>query len=231
MYSGNKPSLKHLKVFGSIAYVGVPAQKRHKLEPKAKQGILIGYAYKTKGYRIWYPDENKVIETINVSFDERGNFKSLGSGAVLGSNQLNNCNDLFPSVNFNDDSDSDSDVEKGELSDLSTRPISQTSDTMGEDSQVSSDDDNDAKLNNSGSRVSNWIRRATPRPNENRTDIYYYEEGCTKRIRSLNEAEKYCKSNNIDFNKENFDFSGKNNFSGKIQGKPSATPSSHNTQA
>lgn len=228
MYSGNKPSLKHLKIFGSLAYVGVPAPKRHKLEPKAKQGILIGYAFKTKGYRIWLPDQNKVLETINVSFDERGNFKSLGDGAVLGTNQLNNFNDLFPSVNFNDDSDSD--VENGETPDLSTHPINRITDTEGDDSHASSDDD-DSNPGNSGLRVPNWIRRATPRPTGNRTDIYYYEEGCTERIRSLNDAKQYCQMKNIDFNEANFDFSGKNNFSGKIQGKPSATPSSNNTQA
>ncbi|GFW20986.1 retrovirus-related Pol polyprotein from transposon TNT 1-94 [Trichonephila clavipes] len=39
---------------------------------------MMGYAQRTKGYRIWLIDENKLVETINVRFDEnkRGiNFK------------------------------------------------------------------------------------------------------------------------------------------------------------
>ncbi|GFY41037.1 gag_pre-integrs domain-containing protein [Trichonephila inaurata madagascariensis] len=33
-------------------------------------GIMMGYAQHTKGYRIWLIDEKKLIETINVTFDE-----------------------------------------------------------------------------------------------------------------------------------------------------------------
>ncbi|GFT39052.1 uncharacterized protein TNCV_3691351 [Trichonephila clavipes] len=45
---------------------------------RAKMGIMMGYAQRTKDYRIWLIDENKLVETINVRFDEnkRGiNFK------------------------------------------------------------------------------------------------------------------------------------------------------------
>ncbi|GFT49006.1 gag_pre-integrs domain-containing protein [Trichonephila clavipes] len=37
---------------------------------RAKMGIMMGYAQRTKGYRIWLIDENKLVETINVRFDE-----------------------------------------------------------------------------------------------------------------------------------------------------------------
>ncbi|GFY19656.1 retrovirus-related Pol polyprotein from transposon RE1 [Trichonephila clavipes] len=33
-------------------------------------GIMMGYAQRTKGYRIWLIDENKLVETINERFDE-----------------------------------------------------------------------------------------------------------------------------------------------------------------
>ncbi|GBN07807.1 hypothetical protein AVEN_240196-1 [Araneus ventricosus] len=36
----------------------------------SKSGILVGYALQTKGYRIWLLESHKVIETINVRFDE-----------------------------------------------------------------------------------------------------------------------------------------------------------------
>ena len=43
VWSGRKPSVSHLKVFGSIAYGHVPAQQRTKLEDRSKKYVFIGY--------------------------------------------------------------------------------------------------------------------------------------------------------------------------------------------
>ncbi|GFX42054.1 retrovirus-related Pol polyprotein from transposon TNT 1-94 [Trichonephila clavipes] len=74
-YSGRKPSVLHLKPFGCLAYAGVPKQiRKKKFDMRAKIGIMMGYAQRTKGYRIWLIDENKLVETINVdSMKIRGN--------------------------------------------------------------------------------------------------------------------------------------------------------------
>ncbi|GFU58917.1 retrovirus-related Pol polyprotein from transposon TNT 1-94 [Trichonephila clavipes] len=64
-YSGRKPSVLHLIPFGCLAYAGVPKQIRKKIDMRAKMGIMMGYAQRTKGYRIWLIDENKLVETIN----------------------------------------------------------------------------------------------------------------------------------------------------------------------
>ncbi|GBN31024.1 Retrovirus-related Pol polyprotein from transposon TNT 1-94 [Araneus ventricosus] len=89
-YSGKKPSVSHLKPFGCLAYVGVPKQIRKKLD------IMMGYALHTKGYRIWLRDENKLIETINVRFDQN----TKGVDSSQNSNQytkfnftISNCSD------------------------------------------------------------------------------------------------------------------------------------------
>ncbi|GFW15024.1 retrovirus-related Pol polyprotein from transposon TNT 1-94 [Trichonephila clavipes] len=66
-YSGRKPSVLHLKPFGCLAYAGVPKQIRKKFDMRAKMGIMMGYAQRTKGYRIWLIDENKLVETINFT--------------------------------------------------------------------------------------------------------------------------------------------------------------------
>ncbi|GFU24407.1 retrovirus-related Pol polyprotein from transposon RE1 [Trichonephila clavipes] len=66
---GRKPSVLHLKPFGCLAYAGVPKQIRKKFDMRAKMGIRMGYAQRTKGYRIWLIDENKLVETINDDFD------------------------------------------------------------------------------------------------------------------------------------------------------------------
>ena len=52
IWYGVTPSLKHLKVFGSICYVHVPKIKRDKLDQKADIGIFVGYSSNTKGYRV-----------------------------------------------------------------------------------------------------------------------------------------------------------------------------------
>ena len=50
-YTGRKPDISHLKVFGCIAYVHIPDERRTKLDPKAEKCIFIGYSLQQKGYR------------------------------------------------------------------------------------------------------------------------------------------------------------------------------------
>ncbi|GBM34909.1 Retrovirus-related Pol polyprotein from transposon TNT 1-94 [Araneus ventricosus] len=73
IWSGHKPSIRHCRTFGSLAYVYVPTVNRKKLQPKAKIGILIGYAVNRRGYRVWLPKERKVVESIHVKIDETKN--------------------------------------------------------------------------------------------------------------------------------------------------------------
>ena len=42
-----------------------------KLEPRAKNGIFMGYGRGVKGFRIWSPSEGKVILSRDVTFDEK----------------------------------------------------------------------------------------------------------------------------------------------------------------
>ena len=48
-------SLKHLSVFGSIANVHVPDEKRKKLDAKSEKYILVGYLHEQKGYKCYNP--------------------------------------------------------------------------------------------------------------------------------------------------------------------------------
>ena len=41
LYFGTKPNLRHMRVFGSIAYVQVPNEKWRKLDAKAEKCILL----------------------------------------------------------------------------------------------------------------------------------------------------------------------------------------------
>ena len=53
VWTGKKPSIKHLKVFGCGAYVHVPKEKRSKLDNKAEKCVFIGYKDGMKGYIIF----------------------------------------------------------------------------------------------------------------------------------------------------------------------------------
>ncbi|CAL2253823.1 unnamed protein product [Prunus armeniaca] len=39
-FSGRKPGVKHLRIFGSLCYIHIPSQKRHKLEETGEKGVF-----------------------------------------------------------------------------------------------------------------------------------------------------------------------------------------------
>lgn len=67
-FTGNKPDLSHLRIFGYHMYIHVPKEKRTKLEPSGKKGIFVGYSETTKGYRVYIPREDllKSVEMSNL---------------------------------------------------------------------------------------------------------------------------------------------------------------------
>ncbi|XP_012442163.1 uncharacterized protein LOC105767196 [Gossypium raimondii] len=71
-----KPTVSHLKVFGCMCFVLVPAERRTKLEKRSVPGIFIGYSSSKKGYRVFDPSTNKVLVSRDVKIDE-GRFWSL----------------------------------------------------------------------------------------------------------------------------------------------------------
>ncbi|KAM1470398.1 hypothetical protein ACFX11_041122 [Malus domestica] len=69
-YSGRKPGVGHLKVFGSVCYVHIPSEIRQKLDAKSVKGVFVGYATCEKGYRVFDPCTKKLILSRDVVFDE-----------------------------------------------------------------------------------------------------------------------------------------------------------------
>jgi hypothetical protein len=61
VWSGKKPSLQHLRVFGCDAYVHVPKENSSKLDKKAEKCIFIGYKDGVKGYNLWNPETKKIV--------------------------------------------------------------------------------------------------------------------------------------------------------------------------
>ena len=71
-WSRKKPTIFHLRVFGSIACVHVPDQERSKLDDMSEKYVFIGYDLSSKGYKLYNPSTKKVIVSRDVEFDEEG---------------------------------------------------------------------------------------------------------------------------------------------------------------
>jgi transposase InsO family protein len=69
-FTGKKTNVSHLRVFGCIAYVHVPNEKRSKLDPKAEKCIFIRYSLEQKGYRCFNLSTPKLQVSRDVVFDE-----------------------------------------------------------------------------------------------------------------------------------------------------------------
>eukprot|EP00253_Pinus_taeda_P031811 PITA_31811 len=70
VWTGKKPSLSHLRVFGCDAYVHVPKEKRTKLDSKSEKCIFIGYKDGLKGYKLWNLVTRRVVYNRDVLFIE-----------------------------------------------------------------------------------------------------------------------------------------------------------------
>lgn len=70
MWSGIKPKVDYFRIFGSLAYVHVPAQKRKKLDDKSNVCVLIGVSSESKGYQLFNPATGKVVTSRDVVFEE-----------------------------------------------------------------------------------------------------------------------------------------------------------------
>lgn len=55
VFSGYKPRVNHLRVFGSKAFAHIPKYDRKKLDPKAMKCIFVGYSTDFKAYKLFNP--------------------------------------------------------------------------------------------------------------------------------------------------------------------------------
>jgi transposase InsO family protein len=79
-FSGKKPEVGHLRIFGCITYSYVPSEKRTKMEPTIERGIFVGYSETSKAFRIYLPSLRKTVLRRDVRFEEDEAFrKSRGT--------------------------------------------------------------------------------------------------------------------------------------------------------
>ncbi|GJW77232.1 retrovirus-related pol polyprotein from transposon TNT 1-94 [Tanacetum coccineum] len=73
-WNGMKPTISHLRIFGSIAYFHVPSQRRFKLDDRSEKHVFVGYDKQSKGYKLYNPITRKVVVSRDVEFDEEGSW-------------------------------------------------------------------------------------------------------------------------------------------------------------
>ena len=92
VWSGKRPSVSHLKVFGSICYKHIPDARRRKLDDKSEPMILVGY-HKTGAYRLFNPINQKIVLSRDTVVDEN---------SVWDWNSSNEINKPLMSSDFNE---------------------------------------------------------------------------------------------------------------------------------
>ena len=70
-FTGVKPEVGHLRIFGCPIYIHVPKEKRTKLDPSRKKGTFVGYSESSKAYRIYIPGSKQIEVNNDVSFEEQ----------------------------------------------------------------------------------------------------------------------------------------------------------------
>ena len=65
MWYGRRPDISHLR-FGKKAHVLNKDPRKIKLDPRTKMGTFIGYAEESKTYRMWMPEERRVVVSRDV---------------------------------------------------------------------------------------------------------------------------------------------------------------------
>jgi len=69
-WSGRKPNVSHLRVFGCKAFAHVLDEKRTKLESKSMPCVFLGYYEGTKAYRLMCVETKRIIKNRDVMFIE-----------------------------------------------------------------------------------------------------------------------------------------------------------------
>ena len=71
-WCGRKLGISHLRVFRSIAHVHIPYERRANLDDKGETFIFIDYDNNSKGYKLYNPNNGKIMISQDVVFYKEG---------------------------------------------------------------------------------------------------------------------------------------------------------------
>ncbi|KAI3697975.1 hypothetical protein L6452_31082 [Arctium lappa] len=86
LFLGRKPSINFLHIFGCQCFILNNRDQLGKFDPKADDGIFLGYSSISKAYRVFNKRRQTVEETIHVTFDET---RSANSKPIADNEELN----------------------------------------------------------------------------------------------------------------------------------------------
>ena len=75
IFTGEKPEVGHLRIFGCQVYIHVSKEKRMKMEPSGNKGVFVGYSETSKAYRIYIPGTRLIEVSRDVTFYEDSSFR------------------------------------------------------------------------------------------------------------------------------------------------------------
>jgi transposase InsO family protein len=75
VFSGIKPEVWHLRIFGCPVYIHVPKEKGTMMEALGKKVVFVGYSENSKAYRIYVLGQRKIEVRRYVAFHEEATFK------------------------------------------------------------------------------------------------------------------------------------------------------------
>lgn len=79
LWTGRKPSLRYLKVWGCPSEAKLYNPQSHKLDMKTISCFFIGYPERSKGYRFYAPSHStRIVETKHAEFLENVNISGSG---------------------------------------------------------------------------------------------------------------------------------------------------------
>jgi hypothetical protein len=70
LFSGKKPSVTHLRIFGSPVFAHIPKPSRTKLDPRSEKCILLSFDEAAKAYRCYRPSTRKIFVSRDIVIDE-----------------------------------------------------------------------------------------------------------------------------------------------------------------
>ncbi|XP_074327355.1 uncharacterized protein LOC141665271 [Apium graveolens] len=69
-WTEEKPNVDYFRVFGSIAHMHIPEQKRIKLDDRSHKCVLLGVGDESKAYRLYDPVTKEIAVSRDVIFEE-----------------------------------------------------------------------------------------------------------------------------------------------------------------
>ena len=66
VFTGTRPDVSHIRIFGSVCYCHIHVDTRKKLDTSEMKGLLVGYNEISKAYRVYIPACRRIIVTRDV---------------------------------------------------------------------------------------------------------------------------------------------------------------------